>query len=174
MASSLALGLMTVRFCLGFAIAAHGSQKLFGWFGGHGLAGTSALFARLGFRPGKLFATAAGLAELVGGLLIVLGLFGAVGPMLVVSTMVVAAFAVHGKNGFFASANGFELPFIYAVAASALAFASPGLLSLDALSPITVTDRPAVVWGLLLLGVLGGLGTLALRRASTTQSQPAA
>ncbi len=174
MVFSLALGLAAGRFCLGLATAAHGSQKLFGWFGGYGLAGTSGFFEQLGFRPGKIFATAAGLAELVGGLLIVFGLFGAVGPMLVVSTMLVAMLAVHAKNGFFGSGNGIEMPFLYAVAASAVAFASAGALSLDALFRITVTSRPEVVWGLLLLGVIGALGTLMVRRASATQSQPAA
>ena len=174
MVFSLALGLAAVRFCLGLATAAHGSQKLFGWFGGYGIAGTSGFFEQLGFQPGKAFAIAAGLSELVGGLLIVFGLFGAIGPMLVVSTMIVAILAVHAKNGFFGSGNGIEMPFLYAVAASAVAFASAGALSLDALFGITVTSRPEIVWALLVLAVVGALGTLMLRRASAAQSHPAA
>src|SRR2546428_533738 len=83
-------------------LAAHGAQKLFGWFGGYGLAGTGGFFAGLGFRPGVLFALAAGLGELGGGLLTAAGLFGPVGPALIILVMLVAILAVHWPHGFFA------------------------------------------------------------------------
>lgn len=158
-------GLLIVRLGLGLAIAAHGAQKLFGWYGGYGLAGTGGFFESIGFRPGKLFAGAAGLSELVGGLLIAAGLFGAVGPMLILSAMLVAALSVHVKNGFFAANNGFEMAFIYALGAVGLAFAGYGSISLDTLFGITLTSQPLVVWGLLALGIVGGLLTLTVRRS---------
>src|ERR1043166_4356696 len=103
-------GVLVLRIVAGLVMAAHGSQKLFGWFGGYGLAGTGGYFESLGFRPGHMFAAAAGLAEFLGGALIALGLFGPVGPGAVVATMIVAAVTVHWQNGLFAQANGIELP----------------------------------------------------------------
>jgi putative oxidoreductase len=164
-------GLLIVRLALGLAIAAHGAQKLFGWFGGYGIAGTGGFFGSLGFRPGKLFAAAAGSSEFVGGILIVLGLFGGVGPMLVLSTMLVAMLSVHLKNGFWATSNGIEVPFIYATGAVAIAFATFGAISLDAWLGIALTSQPAIVWGLLALGVVGALLMLLLRRAPAPQQQ---
>src|ERR1700761_8599523 len=86
----------------------------------------------MGFRPGRLFAFAAGAGELLGGLLIALGLGGPIGPMLVIAVMVVAVLAVHWPNGFFATNNGYELPLVYGSLAVAFAFAGFGAYSLDA------------------------------------------
>jgi putative oxidoreductase len=71
-------GILIARLIVGLAIAAHGAQKLFGWFGGHGLKGTAGFFESLGFRPGIFFALAAGLGELGGGLLTAAGFLGPV------------------------------------------------------------------------------------------------
>ena len=101
-------GFLIARLILGLALAAHGAQKLFGWFGGYGLAGTGGFFAGLGFRPGVLFALAAGLGEVGGGLLAAAGLFGPVGPALIVLVMLVAILTVHWPHGFFASSNGVD------------------------------------------------------------------
>src|ERR1051326_3975018 len=103
-------GLLVARLVFGLSLAAHGSQKLFGWFGGYGLAGTGGFFEQLGYRPGKAFAALAGLAEFGGGLFIALGLLGPVGAALTISVMIVAAVTVHLAKGFFASAGGYELP----------------------------------------------------------------
>src|SRR5438132_12082664 len=103
-------GLALLRVVLGLMMAAHGAQKLFGWFGGYGLAAVSGYFESLGFRPGRFFATAASLAEFGGGLLVALGLFGPIGPALVLSVMIVAAVSVHWSSGLFATSNGLELP----------------------------------------------------------------
>ena len=88
-------GILIARVILGLAIGAHGTQKLFGWFGGYGPRGTGVYFDSLGFRPGIVFALAAGLGEVVGGLLTVGGLLGPVGPALIVLVMLVAMLAVH-------------------------------------------------------------------------------
>jgi putative oxidoreductase len=157
-------GILALRLVLGLLMAAHGAQKLFGWFGGHGLAGTGGFFESLGFRPGRLFASAAGISEFGGGLLVTLGLFGAVGPALVLSVMIVAAVSVHAPNGLFAMSNGIEVPLLYGVGALALALAGAGLFSLDALLGLTPLWTSTVKWAVLIAGILGGIANLALRR----------
>jgi putative oxidoreductase len=68
-------GLLIARLVFGLLMAVHGSQKLFGWFGGPGMSGTASFLEGLGFRPGRLFAVANALAECGGGVLLALGLF---------------------------------------------------------------------------------------------------
>lgn len=160
-------GLLMGRLVLGLLLAAHGAQKLFGWFGGHGLSSTGEFFAQLGFRPGRLFATAAALGELTSGLLVAVGFLGPVGPSLMLAVMIVAAISVHWQHGLFATSNGIELPLLYATGAAALALIGPGRYSLDALFGITSMWTPSMVWGGVALGILGGVGNLALRRSAS-------
>jgi putative oxidoreductase len=156
-------GLILIRLVIGPLMAAHGAQKLFGWFGGYGLAGTGGFFEGLGFRPGRFFAATAAGIEIVGGVLIALGLLGPVGPALLVSVMVVAAISVHWPN-VFASSNGIEVPLLYGVTAAALALTGFGAYSLDAALGLTSVWTPVLNWGALAIGVLGGLANLGLRR----------
>lgn len=162
------VGLLAARLVFGLVLAAHGAQKLFGWFGGYGLAGTGGFMESLGFRPGRLFAATAGLAEFTGGLLLALGLLGPVGPALMVSVMIVAVGSVHWKNGLFAAANGIELPLLNAIAGVALALTGPGQYSLDAVFGLGTLWTPALNAAVLSLGILGGLGNLILRRPAAT------
>ena len=157
-------GLLIARLVLGTAMAAHGAQKLFGWFGGHGLAGTGGFFESIGFKPGKLFAAAAGLGELASGTLVALGLFGPVGPAIMVSVMIVAMLTVHRNAGFFAMTNGVELPLLYTAGAVALALTGPGRFSLDALLGLGWLSTPAIAITMIVVGAFGALGTLAIRR----------
>lgn len=157
-------GLALARFVFGPMMAAHGAQKLFGWFGGYGIAGTGGFFEKLGFRPGWLFATAAGLSEFTGGLLVALGLFGPVGPALMLAVMVVAAISVHWRNGLFVTSNGIEVPLLYAAGAAALALTGFGRYSLDALLGIASVWTPALTWSALGIGVVGGVANVAIRR----------
>jgi putative oxidoreductase len=161
--SALSAGLLVGRLVVGLGMAAHGAQKLFGWFGGHGLPGTAGFFESIGYRPGRLFGTLAAVGEFASGLLIALGLFGPVGPALMLAVMIVAMMQ-HRRNGFFATDNGVELPLLYAAAAVALAFTGPGAYSLDAGIGLADWSRPAVESIAVLVGVLGALGTLLVRR----------
>ena len=157
-------GLLVARTVFGLVMAAHGSQKLFAWFGGYGLAGTGGFFESLGFRPGRFFAALAGAGELFGGLLMALGFLGPVGPALVLSVMIVAAATVHWHHGLFATSNGIEVPLLYGAAATALALTGPGQYSVDGLLRLTPVWTPAVALAALVVGVLGALANLAIRR----------
>jgi putative oxidoreductase len=157
-------GLLVGRLVLGTLMAAHGAQKLFGWFGGHGLAGTSVFFETLGFRPGRAFAFAAAAGEIGSGTLVALGFLGPFGPALMLAVMIVASFSVHWQNGVFAMNNGIELPLLYAAGAITIALTGPGAYSLDALLGLASLWTPEVVSAGLGAGVLGGIANLALRR----------
>jgi putative oxidoreductase len=165
-------GLLLVRLVFGLALAAHGAQKLFGSFGGHGLAGTGGLFASLGFRPGKAFAALAGLGELGGGLALALGLFTPLAAAVVVATMFVAAWSVHLEKGFFSQNGGYELAALYAAVAVGLAFTGPGGMSVDAVLGLFLSGTR---WGLLALGlgVIGALPPLVLRRSLAARATAA-
>src|SRR5918996_3062666 len=154
--ASLSAGLLVARLVLGLLMAGHGAQKLFGWFGGHGLTGTAGFFESLGFRPGRAFAAAAALAELGGGLLVALGLLGPVGPALIISVMIVAALTVHWGHGLLSTSNGIEVPLLYAAGGLALALTGYGAYSLDALFGLQSLWTPPVAWAAIGLGIVGG------------------
>jgi putative oxidoreductase len=132
-ASSLdAVSWTLVRIATGLILVPHGAQKLFGWFGGGGLAGTAQFFEQnLGLYPGLLFAGLAGATEFVGGLLLALGLLTRLSAAAVVAVMAYAAFVVHWGNGFFWTAGGYEFPLLWGLVALALVIRGGGPLSLD-------------------------------------------
>ena len=105
--------LLIARLILGLGLAAHGAQKLFGWFGGPGPKGMAGFMAGMNLRPPMLFGLAAGLGEFGGGLLIALGFLGGIGPGLLVVVMLTAILTVHWGKGFFVAGNGWELPGTY-------------------------------------------------------------
>ncbi len=165
------LAFLLIRLVLGLYIAAHGAQKLFGWFGGYGLAGTGGFFESLGFRPGRIFAFAAGAGELTGGVLTVLGLGGALGPAIIIMVMVVAAFSVHAKGGLFSTNNGVELNVFYILAALAIAFAGNGAYSIDRLAGLQVFATPAQAALAVTAGIVLGLLNLLARRQVSAPAQ---
>jgi putative oxidoreductase len=120
-----------VRITTGLLLVPHGAQKLFGWFGGHGLAGTGQFFADgLGLHPGILFAFLAGAVEFFGGLALALGLLTRPAA-LAVAVLLAVALTVHIPNGFFWTAGGYEYPLMWGLLAVAIFLRGGGGFSLD-------------------------------------------
>ncbi|MET9494687.1 DoxX family protein [Streptomyces sp. NPDC006552] len=124
------LGLLALRLGTGGVLAAHGAQKLLGWFGGGGVSGTAAAMDAMGYAPAKASALAAGLGEAGGGALLALGLATPLGGAAAAGTMAGAA-AVHAPNGFFAMEGGYEYPAFLGFVAAGLAVTGAGRYSLD-------------------------------------------
>lgn len=127
------LGLLIIRLVIGLLFAAHGTQKLFGWFGGYGIQGTGGWFESIGVKPGAAMAVMAGLSEVGGGLLFALGLSTPLAAALIIVPMIVAIVKVHGANGLWATANGYELNLIIIAIALGVALIGAGSYSLDAI-----------------------------------------
>lgn len=162
------LALLILRLVSGLLLAGHGAQKLFGWFGGHGLAGTAGWLESLGFRPGRPWALLAGGCEFFGGLFLALGLFSPLGSLLIAAAMLTAIVKAHWPK-LWASQGGFELPLTNLAVAAAVGIAGPGAYALDALWGTTLPVELAR-WGLLL--VLVGW-VVALLASSRRPAQPA-
>ncbi|HEY9085730.1 MAG TPA: DoxX family protein [Candidatus Tyrphobacter sp.] len=168
MVTGVSIGVLIARLLVGGSLFAHGSQKLFGWFGGHGPAGTGGFFEQLGFRPGALFAVAAGLGESIGGLLTLLGFGGATGPALIILVMLVAIFSVHIQKGFFAAGGGWELPGMNIAASLAIAFLGNGAYALDRVLGLNFLTDPRQVWIALGCAVVLAMLNLTVRRRPVT------
>lgn len=124
-------GLTLLRIIAGLTFAAHGAQKLFGWFGGYGLAGVGQWMESIGLAPGYLLALLAGSAEFFGGLALVIGLLVRPAAAVLVVTMLVAIFSVHLGNGFFISDNGYEYALALLAISLTVLIEGAGKLSLD-------------------------------------------
>lgn len=131
-----------LRITLGLIFMAHGSQKLFGWFGGYGLSGTAGFFEQMGLTPGIFWATLAGCGEFFGGLLVILGLLTRFGALNIAIVMLVAILKVHWPS-FFAPA-GIEYPMALLGSALALMIAGGGKFSIDAAVSAKPGQPPAM------------------------------
>ncbi|MDQ6822847.1 MAG: DoxX family protein [Actinomycetota bacterium] len=161
------LGLTFLRTVVGALFFGHGTQKLFGWFGGHGPEATGQFFENLGLKPGIKHARAAGAAEAGGGALLALGLFTPAAAAALIGVMSTAIRTVHLKNGPWASDGGYEYPLALLVTMVALADLGPGEISLDhALG--TEIKGPLVALGALAAGV-GGAAVM----TRSSESEPA-
>jgi len=164
-------GLLLLRLVVGALLAGHGAQKLFGWFGGPGLDGTSRMFGSLGRRPARGFALLGGLIEFAGGLLFAAGLVTPVVAGVLAAQMFAAILAMHWDKGIWNTNGGSEYPLVIASTALALAATGPGLQPgrahwLVAASALAGFVTAAVV------AVLGALVGEASRRA-TLHGRPA-
>ncbi len=146
------LGMLALRLVGGLLLAAHGAQKLFGWWDGPGLQGFAGAVENMGMKPGRLWAPAAGLAEFGGGLLTALGLLNPLGPLGAIAAMIVATRKAHWGKPVFAMKGGAELPLTNIALALAVAVEGPGRYSLDRFLGIRVP-----IW----LRILAVSGTVA-------------
>ena len=167
------IGLLILRIVVGGLFIGHGTQKLFGWFGGPGPEGTGQFFGSLGYPRGKQMAQLAGSAEAIGGLLLFLGLATPLAAAAIIGVMVNAALGVHVSNGVWNEQGGYELPLVFGAAALTLAFTGPGAASLDAAVGVTVAG-----WGAglaaLVLGLVAGLAIYFTRETAPAPAQEAA
>jgi putative oxidoreductase len=159
------LGLLLLRLVVGLIFAAHGAQKLFGWFGGYGLENTGRGLEQLGFVPGRRHALVAGLSEVGAGLLLAAGLLTPLAGAIVFAVMLVAGVSVHAKGGFFSTSGGYEYNLVLAAAAISLAFIGPGAWSVDAVAGLPL-GGPA--WGIaaVVAGAVASVVPLVSRRAA--------
>jgi putative oxidoreductase len=131
--SNAGLEAVMLRVPIGLILAAHGSQKLFAWFGGYGLDGTGQWMASVGLTPGFVMALLAGSAEFFGGVALILGLLTRPAAVINAVTMLVALFWVHWGHGFFLDTHGIEYALALLSASTALIFIGGGQYSLDVL-----------------------------------------
>ena len=163
-------GILFLRVVLGSIMAAHGAQKLFGWFGGGGPRGTADGFTQLRFRAPLLLALAAGLAEFGGGLLIAAGLLTPLAALAITVVMLNAIGTVHWPNGFWNTRGGYEFNLLVLTAAVAIAATGAARFSLDNL--IGWADNINGLWwgvGVIAISVLVSAVTLTIGRRSSAE-----
>lgn len=129
--SNAGISALLLRVPVGIIFAAHGAQKLFGWFGGYGLEGTGGWMESIGLTPGVLMAFLAGSAEFFGGLALIIGLLTRPAALALSFAMLVAIFSVHIGNGLFMSNNGYEFGLALLAASVSLLFSGAGKASVD-------------------------------------------
>jgi putative oxidoreductase len=161
---------LALRLIVGVLFVGHGTQKLFGWFGGHGLDATAEGFERMGIRPGKPNAIAAGVGEAGGGALLAAGLLTPLAGASITATMLTAIHRVHWKNGPWVTSGGYEYNLVLIAAVLASVEAGPGALSLDA---VRGHQRKGPMWALVAL-LAGGLGAAGAKLATAPAPEPQA
>jgi putative oxidoreductase len=153
------VAMLVLRLVVGLLFIGHGTQKLFGWFGGHGRAGTAQFFDSLGLRPGRRHALAAGLTEALGGLLLALGLVTPLAAAAITAVMVTAIATVHGAKGPWSTNGGYEYNLVLMACVFALSGVGAGAWSLDHALSLNLAGGD---WAFaqLAAGILGGLGAV--------------
>ena len=162
------VALLLLRATYGSLLMGHGAQKLFGWFGGHGLKGTGQWLESMGFQPGQRWTPAVIWSELGGGALTALGFLNPIGPLSTLGSMGVATFRVHWGKPIWVTAGGAELPVTNAAIATALAIAGPGKFSLDELLGTRLPRWIAIPGA---VAAVGGIGVAVLVSYRNQQAQ---
>jgi putative oxidoreductase len=156
--------LLILRLGVGLTFAAHGAQKIFGWWGGPGISAWKGAIEHMGFRPVTLFTAISALAEFGGGLFLAAGLLTPIAGAVLVGQSVVIIGHVHWPKGFFNTKGGYEFPLVLAVGAVALTLIEAGAWSVDAAIGFSIEANLRVA--LVVLGIIGGLVSLAVPRLS--------
>jgi putative oxidoreductase len=153
------VGLLILRVAIGALFVAHGTQKLFGWFGGYGIEGTAGFMGQLRYRKPRLAALSAGVFETGAGLFLAAGFLTPLAAAAIVGVMINATVSAKWSQGLF---GGYELDSLYAVSALAIAFTGAGAYSVDG---SLGWELGGVAWGFgaLALGVVIGAAVLASR-----------
>ncbi len=168
-----ALGLLILRVVIGLIVAAHGLQKLFGWWGGPGRAGWLGAMNRMRLRPPLAWAWISMLSEVLGGFALALGLLTPLPSLAIAGSMLVAIALVHWPRGFWATKGGYEFNLTILAGVAAVALTGPGAISLDATLHIGLPEPLTLIAGtaLLLLGVGAALGTRGPQPATEPKAQ---
>lgn len=156
-------GMLVVRVIAGLLLAAIGTKKLFGWFGGSGLRATGRWFASMGFVPGTAMAAVAGGTETLAGCALVLGLLTPLASAAICGTLVVAMYT-HRGGGVWTRNGGFELALLYATCAAGVGLSGAGRYSLDALLDIPMTSSTSAAAIAIGVAVLGSAAMIVLSR----------
>lgn len=169
-----AAGILVLRLIVGLTLAAHGAQKLFGWWGGPGVKGWTVVMNRMRIRPAAAWALASALAEFAGGLALALGLLTPLPSFAIAGAMLVAIALVHWPKGFFNTKGGFEFNLTLLAAVAAVAFIGPGPISLDAVLRIHLPE-PVTLIVMTVLTLLGvGSALIARSPKPATEAKPQA
>ncbi len=168
-----ATGILILRLVIGFTLAAHGAQKLFGWWGGPGMKGWTGAMNHMRIRPATPWAWMSALAEFGGGLGLALGFLNPLPSFAIAGSMIVAVALVHLPKGFFNSKGGYEFNLAILAAAAAVALTGPGAYSLDSALGVHLPEPATLVvmTVLLVIGVVATLATRAPEHAAETKPQ---
>jgi putative oxidoreductase len=163
------IGLLVLRCVVGALFVGHGTQKLFGWFGGGGLEETARMFGALGYSPPMAMARAAGATEATAGALLVLGLATPLAGAMIVGVMVNAIVSVHLPKGLWTQNGGFEYPLVNATIGTALAFTGAGAYSLDHALDLRLAGLYSGIWALV-VGIGSAWFVLLMRRRQAVRA----
>ena len=158
MSMTVNIGLLILRIVVGLLFAGHGAQKLFGWFGGRGMAGHTGIMERLGMSPVPIWAWISALAEFLGGLGLLFGLLTPLAAVALLGTMIVAIVKVHWPKGVWNTNGGLEFPLTMATVAFVVGLTGPGFYSLDRILGVRLPEPATYVVALVVMLIVVAVG----------------
>jgi len=165
------LSLFILRLIVGLLLAGHGAQKLFGWFGGLGFAGTTGFLQSQGFKPAWLWTLLGGLGEFGGGLLLALGFLPPLGAIAIFASMLMAVAKFHWSKGFWVTNGGIEYPLLLLLLSVVLGLAGPGSYAIDTLLGITLPTSLIFWAGVAASIIVDTIGLVISHQPAAAQSQ---
>ncbi len=161
MSATVNIGLLILRIVVGLLFVGHGAQKLFGWFGGHGMAGQIGMMGKLGMSPAPVWAWINALGEFLGGLGFLFGLLSPLAVVGLLGSMIVAIVKVHWAKGVWNTGGGFEFPLTLAAVAFVVGLTGPGFYSLDRILGTRLPEPATYVAALVVMLVVVAIGLVA-------------